>query len=249
MNHTYHIETKAHKTAQERGQTWWLFAIMVSLLALQTQILDFHRTTHLVLDVTIGHTYLMQYDFKSNTLSEMGSGKCRKYQRFYQRQHSAFAKMVTNSFGVFYDNVDRTFCNSYRTLLTNMHKQCLDFLKMKTPLSLQHPLPSRQQSWANYRKLPGLKYNTKEFRHFSSKEENWHFSSSSKIKLLSLHLDTRFRPTGTPTRGRRRHLESSTSQLLSPAPTSTLTNACITFSIYPYHCPPLPLMILPNFVH
>ena len=35
------------------------------------------------------------------------------------------------------DNVDRTFYNSYGTLLTTMLKQCLDFLWMKIPLSLQ----------------------------------------------------------------------------------------------------------------
>ena len=29
----------------------------------------------------------------------MESGKCRKYQRFYQRQHLAFAPMVTKSLG------------------------------------------------------------------------------------------------------------------------------------------------------
>ena len=29
----------------------------------------------------------------------MESGKCRKHQRFYQRQHLSFALMVTNSLG------------------------------------------------------------------------------------------------------------------------------------------------------
>ena len=41
----------------------------------------------------------MQHDFQPNTLREMESGKCRKYQRFYQRQRLAFAPMVTNSLG------------------------------------------------------------------------------------------------------------------------------------------------------
>ena len=63
------------------------------------QILNFHRTTHLVMDVTIGHTYSKQHDFKPNTLREMESRKCQKYQRFYQRQHLAFAPLVTNSLG------------------------------------------------------------------------------------------------------------------------------------------------------
>ena len=62
-------------------------------------ILNFHRTTHLVMDVTIGHTYSLQHDFKPNTSREMESRKCRKYQRFYKRQPLAFAPMVTNSLG------------------------------------------------------------------------------------------------------------------------------------------------------
>ena len=37
---------------------------------------------HLVMDVTIGHTYSFQNDFKPNTLREMESNKCWKYQRF-----------------------------------------------------------------------------------------------------------------------------------------------------------------------
>ena len=41
--------------------------------------------------------------------------------------------------------MDRTFYNSYGTLLTTMHKQCLDFLWMKILLSLQHSLPSKKQ--------------------------------------------------------------------------------------------------------
>ena len=32
-------------------------------------ILNFHRTTHLVMEVTIGHTYSMQHDFKPNTFA------------------------------------------------------------------------------------------------------------------------------------------------------------------------------------
>ena len=39
----------------------------------------------------------MQHDFRTNTLREMESGRCRKYQRFYQRQRLAFAPMVTNA--------------------------------------------------------------------------------------------------------------------------------------------------------
>ena len=58
-------------------------------------ILNFHRTTHQVMDVTIGHTYSMQHDFKPNTSREMESGKCRKYWRFYQQQRLAFAPIVT----------------------------------------------------------------------------------------------------------------------------------------------------------
>ena len=34
-------------------------------------ILNFHKTTHLVMDHTIGDTYLMQHDFKPTTLTEM----------------------------------------------------------------------------------------------------------------------------------------------------------------------------------
>ena len=44
---------------------------------------------------------------------------------------------------------DQTFYNSHGTLLTTVHKQCSDFLWMKTPLSLQHPLPSKQQTIVN----------------------------------------------------------------------------------------------------
>ena len=73
----------------------------------------------------------------------MESGKCGKYQRFYQRQRLAFAPMVTNSLGQYGPDS----YNSCRTLRTIMQKQCLDFLWMKillTVLSLQHPLPSKQ---------------------------------------------------------------------------------------------------------
>ena len=63
-------------------------------------ILNFHRTTHLVIAIcTIGHTYSMQYDFKPSPWREMKSGKCRKHQRFYQQQRLGFAPMVKNSLG------------------------------------------------------------------------------------------------------------------------------------------------------
>ena len=59
-------------------------------------ILNFHRMTHLIMDVTIGHTNSMLHDFKPNTLREMVSGKCQKYQRFYQQHRLAFAPVVTS---------------------------------------------------------------------------------------------------------------------------------------------------------
>ena len=40
-----------------------------------TPILNVHRTFHLIMDVTIGHTCSMQHDFQPNTF-EMESRKC-----------------------------------------------------------------------------------------------------------------------------------------------------------------------------
>ena len=45
--------------------------------------------------------------------------------------------------------MDWTFYNSYETLLTTLHQQCSDFLWMKILLSLQHRLPSKQQTIVN----------------------------------------------------------------------------------------------------
>ena len=95
-------------------------------------ILNFHRTTHFVMDDTIGHTYSMQHDFKPNTSRKMESGKCRKYRRFYQRPRLAFAPMVTN-------------------IAQTMLGISLD---ENTP---QSSAPSTQQA-ANYRKLRGKIY-------------------------------------------------------------------------------------------
>ena len=45
--------------------------------------------------------------------------------------------------------MDQTFYNSYGTLLTTMHQQCLDFLWLKILLSFQHSLPNKQQTIVN----------------------------------------------------------------------------------------------------
>ena len=47
----------------------------------QRQILNFHGTNHLVMDVTIGHTYSMQHDVNPNTWREMELGKCWKISK------------------------------------------------------------------------------------------------------------------------------------------------------------------------
>ena len=49
----------------------------------------------------------------------------------------------------FKDYAEQTY-SSYRTLLTHMHKLCLDSLWMRKPLSLQHLLPSKQQIVVNF---------------------------------------------------------------------------------------------------
>ena len=115
-------------------------------------ILNFHRTTHLVMDVTIGHTYSLQHDFKANTLREMESGKCRKYQRFYQRQRLAFAPMVTNSLGQCGPDLLQFLWNLADHYAQTMFGFSLD------ENTTQSSTPSTQQA-ANYRKLRGQKYN------------------------------------------------------------------------------------------
>ena len=109
------------------------------------QILNFHRTTHLEMDVTIGHTYSMQHDFKQNTLKEMESGKCRKYQRFYQQQSLAFALMVTNSLGQCGQDLLQFLWN----LADHYAQTMLGFSLDELTVSLQHPLPSKQQTIVN----------------------------------------------------------------------------------------------------
>ena len=104
------------------------------------------------MDITIGHSYSLQHDYKPNTLREMESGKCRKYQRFYQRQRLAFAPMVTNSLGQCGQDLLQILWN-----LTDHYAQTMFGFSLdeNTP---QSSAPSTQQA-ANYRKLRGKKYN------------------------------------------------------------------------------------------
>ena len=115
------------------------------------QILNFNRTTHLAMNATIGHTYLMQHAFKPNTLGEMESEKCRKYQSLHQWQRLAFAPMVTNSFlglRTIWTRPSTNLMEPCWPLCTNNSDS--SFLWMKIPLSLQHPLPSKQQIISNF---------------------------------------------------------------------------------------------------
>ena len=83
------------------------------------QVPNFHRTIHLVMDVTVGHTYSMQHDFKPNTSREMESGKCRKYQKIYQRQRLAFAPMVIVLFRTMWTGRSTILVEPCRPLCTN----------------------------------------------------------------------------------------------------------------------------------
>ena len=78
-------------------------------------------------------------------------------QGFYHQQRLAFALWSQTLL----DNAVQTFNHSYGTLLTTMHKLCLDSLWMKiSPQSsaTQH-LVSKHCKAANYRKLWSQKYN------------------------------------------------------------------------------------------
>ena len=82
----------------------------------------------------------------------MESGKCRKYQRFYQRQRLAFAPMVTKSWG----QCGPDLLQFLRNLADHFAPAIFGFsLDKNTP---QSSAPSTQQA-ANYRKLLGQKYN------------------------------------------------------------------------------------------
>ena len=82
----------------------------------------------------------------------MESGKCRKYQRFYQRQHLAFAPMVTNSLGQCGQDLLQFLWNLADHYAQTMFGFSLD--ENTTQSSTQ----STQQA-ANYSKLWGQKYN------------------------------------------------------------------------------------------
>ena len=123
--------------------------------------LNVHRTTHLVMDVTIGHTYSMQYSFKPKTLREMELGKCKKYQRFNQRQRLAVTPMATNSLEPYVPDLLQFFWK-----LTDRYAA---YAQTMFGFSLNEP--STQQA-RNHRIPPGqntIKI-TKKFRHAISKE-------------------------------------------------------------------------------
>ena len=82
----------------------------------------------------------------------MESGKCRKYQRFYQRQRLAFAQMVTNSLGQCGQDLLQFLWNLADHCAQTMFGFSLD---ENTP---QSSAPTTQQA-ANYSKLQGQKYN------------------------------------------------------------------------------------------
>ena len=88
------------------------------------------------MDVTEGRTYLIQHDFKPNTLREIESRKCLKSQRFYKLQRLAFAPMVTNSLGQYGPDRLQFLWNLADLYAQTMSRFSLD----ETPLSLQYTL-------------------------------------------------------------------------------------------------------------
>ena len=80
-------------------------------------------------------------------------------QRFYHQQHLAFALWSQTLL----DNAVQTCYHSYETLLTTMHKLCLDSLSSCMKISPQSSatlhLVSKHCKAANYRKFWIQKYN------------------------------------------------------------------------------------------
>ena len=92
----------------------------------------------------------------------MESEKCRKYQRFYQRQQRlAFAPMGHKLFRTMRTRPSTILMEPCWPLCTS---NILIFSWMKTPLSLHHPIPIKQHT---IRKLRGQKYNANEFLYFN----------------------------------------------------------------------------------
>ena len=55
---------------------------------------NFSKYTRLIMDVTIGHVFDTQHNFRPNTLQQLANSICLKYASHYQRQRLAFALIV-----------------------------------------------------------------------------------------------------------------------------------------------------------
>ena len=63
------------------------------------QRLNFTKATRLIMDVTIGHVFDTNHNFKRNIIHSMETRKRNKYAEHYQQQRFAFAPIVANTLG------------------------------------------------------------------------------------------------------------------------------------------------------
>lgn len=63
------------------------------------QRLNFTKATRLIMDVTIGHVFDTNHNFKKRSIHSMETRKRNKYAEHYQQQRLAFAPMVANTIG------------------------------------------------------------------------------------------------------------------------------------------------------
>ena len=124
------------------------------------QRLNFTKSTRLIMDVTIGHVFDTQHNFKRNNIHSMETRKRNKYAEHYQQQRLAFAPIVANTLGQCGpDCLQFLWILADHAVKTQQHPET-DYLGDESPTSAQ----STSSISEDYRHQRGRKFHENRLR-------------------------------------------------------------------------------------